>query len=64
MSELNVSRKLAHNILTNLPHNTNRQFAEIKLKDCLLYLPLRNAQVSNAKRIKDLYQDIFNRTEY
>ena len=66
MSNGQIARDLVRNVLHNLPHNTNRVYAELELKqsNCKLYLPLRNAQLDNAKKVKDFYQDLFDKAEY
>ena len=48
-------------LLRHLPHNRNRVYLEIWLDEskCKLYLPLRDSQLADAKKIKDNLQAVF-----
>ena len=69
MSDKDKAVELSTQILANLPYNTNKAYAEIQLdkSDCTLYIPLRDKQIGqgieNAKKIKAVYQDLFNKAE-
>lgn len=60
MSEKAEAERLLAAILSHLPRNTNRVFAVVKLQmsHCLLYIPLRNEQIKNRQKIKELYQEL------
>jgi hypothetical protein len=66
MTKEQIARDLVGNVLMNLPNNRNSMYCELQLKNaaCKLYLPLRNAQVQNAVKVKEFYQEVFDKAEY
>ena len=60
------AEKTFRQILNHLPHNTNRVYCQIELKesDCILYMPIRENLVDKQKQAKAFYQELANAAKF